>query len=133
MPGMRQRVGSISGQVTSNGQPVAMASVVAITPAGPGISTLTRPDGTYRIDGLAPGRYWVYVHPLPPDANIRGPYDPTGQTIPWSGPFETLFYPGTRDPQQFTMVPVDRECARHRNRFLGRAAQRRADVRHHYL
>jgi uncharacterized protein (TIGR03437 family) len=100
-------VGSVSGQVTSNGQPVGMASVVAITPAGPGISTLTRPDGTYRIDGLAPGRYWVYVHPLPPDANIRGPYDPNGQTIPWSGPFETLFYPGTRDPEQFTMIAVD--------------------------
>jgi len=105
--GYAATVGSISGQITSNGQPVTMASVVAITPAGPGVSTLTRPDGTYRIDGLAPGRYWVYVHPLPPDANIRGPYDPTGQTIPWSGPFETLFYPGTRDPQQFQMVPVD--------------------------
>jgi uncharacterized protein (TIGR03437 family) len=100
-------VGSISGQVTSNGQPVVMASVVAITPAGPGISTLTRPDGTYTIDGLAPGSYWVYVNPLPPDANIRGPYDPTGQPIPWSGPFETLFYPGTRNPQQFGMVDVD--------------------------
>ncbi|HEV3332572.1 MAG TPA: IPT/TIG domain-containing protein [Bryobacteraceae bacterium] len=99
-------VGSISGQVTSNGQPVAMASVVAITPAGPGISTLTRPDGTYRIDGLPPDRYWVYVHPLPPDANIRGPYDPTGKTIPWSGPFETLFYPGTRSPDQFGTVAV---------------------------
>ena len=33
--GYAATVGSISGQVTSNGQPVAMASVVAITPAGP--------------------------------------------------------------------------------------------------
>jgi len=99
-------VSSISGQVTSNGQPVSMASVVAITPAGGGISTLTRPDGTYRIDGLAAGSYWVYVHPLPPDADIRGPYDPNGNTIPWSGPFETLFYPGTRNPLQFGLVDV---------------------------
>jgi len=105
--GYAATVGSISGQVTSNGQPVSMASVVAITPAGPGISTLTRPDGTYRIDGLPPDQYWVYVHPLPPDANIRGPYDPNGQTIAWSSPFETLFYPGTRNPQQFGMVAVD--------------------------
>jgi len=99
-------VGSISGQVTSNGQPVVMASVVAVTPAGDGISTLTRPDGTYRIDGLPPNNYWVYVSPLPPDANIRGPYDPAGQPIAWSGPFETLFYPGTRNPAQFGLVPV---------------------------
>ena len=99
-------VGSISGQVTSNGQPVSMASVVAITPAGDGISTLSNPDGSYRIDGLPPGNYWVYVHPLPPDADIRGPYDPNGNPIPWSGPFETLFYPGTRNPQQFGVVTV---------------------------
>jgi uncharacterized protein (TIGR03437 family) len=104
--GYAASVGSISGQVTSNGRPVAMASVVAITPGGPGVSTLTRPDGTYRIDGLASSQYWVYVHPLPPDANIRGPYDPTGQTISWSGPFETLFYPGTRNPQEFQLIPV---------------------------
>jgi uncharacterized protein (TIGR03437 family) len=98
--------GSISGQVTSNGQPVSMASVVAITPAGGAISTLTRPDGSYRLDGLPPNGYFLYVHPLPPDADIRGPYDPTGAAIPWSGPFETLFYPGTRSPDQFTTVPV---------------------------
>ena len=28
-----------------------MASVVAITPSGPAVSTLKNPDGTYRIDG----------------------------------------------------------------------------------
>ncbi|HJT86444.1 MAG TPA: IPT/TIG domain-containing protein [Bryobacteraceae bacterium] len=103
-------VGSISGRVTSNGQPVVLASVVAITATGPGISAFTNPDGTYRIDNLPPNQYYVYVHPLPPDAfqgdSIRGPYDANGQTIPPSGPFETLFYPGTRDPQQFATVPV---------------------------
>ena len=99
-------VGSISGRVTSNGQSVALASVVAITAAGPAISTLTNPDGSYRIDGLPPSRYWVYVSPIPPDADIEGPFDAIGQPVPASGPTETLFYPGTRDPVQFGIVPV---------------------------
>ena len=99
-------VGSISGHVFSNGQGVALASVVALTAAGPAISTLTNPDGSYEIDGLPPGRYWVYVHPIPPDADIDGPFDATGHVIPASGPTETLFYPGTRDPVQFGVVPV---------------------------
>ena len=55
--GRAQKVGSISGTVTSNGQGVALASVVAITSVGPAISSLTNPDGTYRIDGLPPNRY----------------------------------------------------------------------------
>jgi uncharacterized protein (TIGR03437 family) len=99
-------VGSISGQVTSNGQGVALASVVAITATGPAISTLTNPDGTYRIDGLPPNQYWVYVHPVPPDADLKGPFDINGQTIPASGPIETLFYPGTRSPANFGVIPV---------------------------
>lgn len=103
-------VGSISGQVLSNGQPVAMASVVAITATGPGVSSFTNPDGTYTITGLPPDQYWVYVHPAPPDAfqseGIKGPFDANGQPIPASGPFETLFYPGTRDPNAFGQVAV---------------------------
>src|SRR5581483_6011560 len=103
-------VGSISGQVLSNGFPVAMASVVAITATGPAVSTLSNPDGTYTIAGLPPNQYWVYVHPAPPDAfqseGIKGPFDGNGQPIAAAGPFETLFYPGTRDPNQFGIVPV---------------------------
>ena len=106
-PGYAASTGSISGRVTSNGQGVALASVVALTQTGPAISTLTNPDGTYRIEGLPPNQqYQVYVHPLPPDADIKGPFDANGQPIPSSGPFETLFYPGTRDVQQFGTVPV---------------------------
>src|SRR5215472_822267 len=108
--GYAATVGSISGQVLSNGQPVALASVVAITATGPAVSTLTNPNGTYRIDGLPPKQYWVYVNPTPPDAfqnyGIKGPYDVTEKAIPASPPFETLFYPGTRDPNQFGIVNV---------------------------
>src|SRR5579872_941797 len=108
--GYAATVGSISGQVVSNGQPVAMASVVALTITGPAVSTLTNPDGTFQINGLPPNRYWVYVHPPPPDAfqnfGIKGPFDANGQTIAASGPVETLFYPGTRNPDIFGVVPV---------------------------
>ncbi|MFB3829711.1 MAG: IPT/TIG domain-containing protein [Bryobacteraceae bacterium] len=100
--------GSITGRVTTSGQGVHMASVVALRPAGSAISTLTNPDGTYRIDGLPPDTYWVYVHPLPPTADIALPLDPSGMPVPASGPVETLFYPGTRDPQQFIPIPVTR-------------------------
>jgi uncharacterized protein (TIGR03437 family) len=101
-------VGSISGRVTSNGQGVSLASVVAIRPASPAISTLTNPDGTYRIDGLPPDSYFVYVHPLPPDGDITLPVDANNQTFPASAPFETLFFPGTRELTQFTPIGVPR-------------------------
>jgi hypothetical protein len=102
--------GSISGRVTANGQPVALASVVAIPPAGPAVSALTNPDGTYTINGLPVSTaYLLYVHPLPPDAivasngsGLRLPVDQIGQPKPASGAFTTVFYPGTNDPNQAT-------------------------------
>ena len=109
-PASAAALGSISGQVLSNGRPVALASVVALTATGPAVSTLTNPDGTFRISGLPARQYWVYVHPAPPDAfqnfGIKGPYDLNGQPMPASPTFETLFYPGTRDPNQFGAVQV---------------------------
>lgn len=92
--------GSISGRVVlQNGTPVNLASVVAIAPNGAAVSALTNPDGTYRIDGLAPRGYLVYVHPLPPPregqatpADIVYPLDPDGRALPVGAPFETVFY-----------------------------------------
>jgi uncharacterized protein (TIGR03437 family) len=104
--------GSISGRVTLNGQGVTLASVVAISPDGPAVSALTNPDGSYEIDGLPPNNYLLYVHPLPPDAvpadgsGIRLPVDANGQPIQASGPFGTVFYPGTVDPEQATPFSV---------------------------
>ena len=104
--------GTITGRVTSGGQPLHMASVVALQQSGPAVSALTNPDGTYRIDGVPPGSYWVYVHPLPPSADFQYPTDPTGVAIAPTGSFETLFYQrgtgGTRDPGQFTAIDVSR-------------------------
>ena len=106
--GYAATVGSISGRVTQNGQGVNLASVVALRTTGPAVSTMTNPDGTYRIDGLQPDSYYVYVHPIPPTADIRPPVDLNGQPFPAPGPFETLFYPGTRDSSQFVALAVTR-------------------------
>lgn len=100
--------GSISGKVTMGGQGVHLASVVALRPAGSAVSTLTNPDGTYRIDWLPPDSYWVYVHALPPNPDIQWPKDQTGAAVGPGAPFETLFYPGTRDPWQFAPLLVSR-------------------------
>ena len=51
---------------------------MALRPGGPAVSALTNPDGTYRIDGIPPGNYYVYVQPLPPTANITSPQDVMG-------------------------------------------------------
>ena len=109
----RANFGSITGQVAfSNGQPAALASVVAISAAGPAVSTLTNPDGTYRIDGIPPGRYFIYAHPLPPGTvtadgeGVRLPMDQNRVSFPASGLFQTTFYPGTLDYQQATVVSV---------------------------
>src|SRR5258708_36264683 len=108
-------VGSISRRVTlTNGNGVNLASVVAICSSSPAISTLTNPDGSYQINGVPPGQYFIYVHPLPPalqgessPANIVYPKDPGGRDItPNYTAFATQFYPGTRDAQQAQAVFV---------------------------
>ena len=121
-PGYTVTAGTIAGRVTLlNGAPVQLASVVAIAANGAAISTLTQPDGTYRIEGLpAPRTYYVYVHPLPPPregqttpGDIVAPLDPDGRPLSAGLPFDTVFYTftpgsssGTRDPVFATQVPA---------------------------
>ncbi|HVX66874.1 MAG TPA: IPT/TIG domain-containing protein [Bryobacteraceae bacterium] len=112
-PGFTAKTGSLSGRVTMAGGSVALASVVAIQPQGQAISTLTHPDGTYRIDGLMPGNYYVYVHALPPSvqsdlgpAEIVLPVDADGVAFAASKSFATEFYPGTKDARQADIIPV---------------------------
>lgn len=98
--------GTIAGRVTQGGAGVNLASVVAISLNGTAVSTLTNPDGTYRIQGVPPGPYQVYVHPIPPA--IRGqatpgdiilPRDPENNQLAVNNRFDFQFFPGTRDPQ----------------------------------
>jgi uncharacterized protein (TIGR03437 family) len=116
--GWQQNYGTIGGRVLfTNGQPVSLASVVALTATGPAVSTLTNPDGTYQIAGLPPSNgYLLYVHPLPPGAvtndelGLRLPVDGNGTPFPassTSGLFnQTLFYPGVQNPEQAALISV---------------------------
>ena len=111
--GFAAAFGSLAGRVTAGDQGVHLASVVAIRQGGAAISALTNPDGTYRIDGIPPGQYLVYVHPLPPatqdgfgPANVVLPVDADGQRVPAGGAFDTVFYPGTRDLSGSTPIAV---------------------------
>jgi hypothetical protein len=104
------QTGSITGRVTMTGAGVNLASVVALTPNGQAISALTNPDGTYRMDGVPPGIYFVYAHALPPalqgepqPVNLELPSDPSGRLTPGSA-FDTIFYPGTATPQSTVAV-----------------------------
>lgn len=103
---LASRTGTITGTVTAGGQGVHMASVMAVRPGGSAVSALTNPDGTYRIDGIPPGTYFICVQPLPPTADIRSPKDPDGNNVDPDGPFDGTFYPGTTDMTKATTVAV---------------------------
>jgi uncharacterized protein (TIGR03437 family) len=112
--GWAAKTGSISGRVTLDGQGVHLASVVALDPAGSAVSALTDPDGSYKITGLRPGQYYLYVHPLPPGgqtglgpADIVLPRDPQGNPVPAGPLFETLFYPNGKTLQQAAILGVE--------------------------
>ncbi len=113
--GWQNNFGSISGTVRfANGTPVTLASVVMLNPTtGAAVSSLTNPDGTYRIDGIPAGNVLLYVHPLPPDAVADGtglklPQDQNGNPLQPSGAFGTVFYPNTLDPSQATTFTITR-------------------------
>src|ERR1700733_1830225 len=103
--------GSISGIVTMNGAGVNLASVVSISASNQAISTLTNPDGTYQINGIKPGEYFVYVHPLPPPVqgestpdNIYLPLNSAGVYMAPNTGFATQFYPNTLNPNAQAQV-----------------------------
>jgi hypothetical protein len=105
--------GSITGQVLLNGKAVNMASVVALSVNGTSIGTLSNPDGSYRIDGIPPGDYYVYTQPLPPPqqdentpAAIYPPSDSNGGSFAAFTGFAGQFFPNTRNWQQATITTV---------------------------
>ncbi|MBI3208286.1 MAG: matrixin family metalloprotease [Candidatus Solibacter usitatus] len=95
--------GSIAGRVTQGVDGVSLASVVAVAPGVAAVSTVTNPDGTYRIEGLPEGRYYIYAHPLPPPlqgevspGNVVAPIGPDGRTLGFGINFDAQFFPGSR-------------------------------------
>ncbi len=112
--GFLSSTGAITGRVVLGDGGVNLASVVALTAQGTVVSALSRPDGTYRIEGVPPGSYYVYVHPLPPPvygevsrANIVLPKDPEGNPIPVGPYFNTQFYPGFNSSTAATLIKVN--------------------------
>lgn len=101
----REGLGSATGRVTADGAGMGLASVVAVAPGGAAIGTLTHPDGTFRIDGLTPGQYFLYAHPLPPalqgeatPGNVVLPVDNVNRPLAGGQQFDTVFYPASRVP-----------------------------------
>ena len=108
-----QSVGSIQGIVAVAGTGVNMANVVALSASGVAISTLSNPDGSYLIQGVPPGQYYIYASPLPPAQtgesypdNITPPEDPLGNPFNANTAFDTEFFPGTRDWTQAVTANV---------------------------
>lgn len=110
----RRTTGAIAGRVTLNGQGVPLASVVAVVSGRTAVSALTGPDGSYRLEGLLPGSYFLYVHPLPPSiagepqpVNLVLPETPAGRVLP--GPaFQAVFYPNSASPSSTVTVQAGR-------------------------
>jgi len=111
--GYPANTGSITGTILLSGAAVNMASVVALSTSGTAVSAITNPDGTYQINGIPPGQYFVYVHPLPPAAlgeaypdNMVPAQDPYGNPFPANTGFGAQFYGGTTDWTQTTQISV---------------------------
>jgi hypothetical protein len=108
----REGLGAIAGRVEAGpNEPMGLASVVAIAPGGAAIGTMTHPDGTFRIEGLPPGQYFLYTHALPPallgeatPGNVVLPVDEGNRPVAGGQPFDTVFYPASQVP--FAAVAV---------------------------
>ncbi len=113
-PEFRSGSGSLSGTVlTTRGQPVPLASVVALSESGTAISGMTGADGRYLIEGVPRGRYLLYAHPLPPatqdglgPANIVLPEGSTLTANRVQPQFRTAFFGGENTRAQSALVDV---------------------------
>ncbi len=93
-----QAFGEIRGRVNfSYAPPVEGAHVVAVdAQQNVVVGTLSAGDGSYRIGGLPPGRYWLYAEPLDGPASQFQ----LGPTRGFVDLFRTNFYGGLAIPQQ---------------------------------
>ena len=98
--------GSITGKITAGGKGVHLASVVAIQSGADAVSAVTNQDGSFRMDGVPAGQYAIYVHTMPPDADVYGPWNADGTVAAPSGAINSLFYPAAKTFTQATPVSV---------------------------
>jgi uncharacterized protein (TIGR03437 family) len=94
--------GQIQGRISySLGISVEGAHVVAVDPAqNILVAGISGADGTYRIGGVPPGRYWLYCEPLdgPADESQLGPTRFNPDVFP------TNFYGGLATPLQLELT-----------------------------
>ena len=90
--GWRGRTGSVSGQVSLDGSPASLVSVSLMPLDNRGIrenvNAMTDRDGAFVVEGLAPGDYLMWVHPVFPVAVISGSpdhavHDFDDLVVPW--------------------------------------------------
>jgi hypothetical protein len=91
---------------------------------------MSNPDGTYEIDGVPPGQYYVYVTPLPPGAegsnpgDVFPPQDRNHQPFPATTNFSAQFFNGgngTRDWTQAAQIGVSAGAANENINFSSSA------------
>jgi hypothetical protein len=105
--------GTIRGKVSLSGADVNLASVVALSPStGAAVSALSNPDGSYQIEGVPPGDYYIYVHPLPPGAeggnpgDVFPPQDRYHQPFPAETKFAAQFFNGGNGPREWSQAAL---------------------------
>ena len=69
-PGFSESRGSVRGRILLGEQPAAFAYVQSVRPgdtgepARPGPGTFANGDGTFQLEGLTPGHWMLWVHPI---------------------------------------------------------------------
>ncbi|MBI2821704.1 MAG: carboxypeptidase regulatory-like domain-containing protein, partial [Acidobacteria bacterium] len=107
--GIREISGTISGRVTLEGTPVFGAFVIAVDEHGVLVaSTITLPDGAYRLEMLPPGKYTLYVEPL--DGPITTPNSISGGIFS-SAPMTTDFLPRFHNDSMTPSVTVSSDVS----------------------
>jgi len=88
----------IAGTVLVDGSPAFGAQVVALSADGVAVSTLTRSDGTYIAENLAPGSYTLYAEPLDGPQGV----EPSGDCITFGSLSGSGIYGGASLTTDFT-------------------------------
>ena len=69
-PGFSESRGSVRGRILLGEQPAAFAYVQSVRPgdtgepARPGPGTFANRDGAFQLEGLTPGHWMLWVHPI---------------------------------------------------------------------
>ena len=83
-PGFSESRGSVRGRILLGEQPAAFAYVQSVRPgdtgepARPGPGTFADGDGTFQLEGLTPGHWMLWVHPILVDPPQRSRDDRAG-------------------------------------------------------